>query len=299
MNEGKVSMTWGGRRISLEGKASIRNLKDPRMQKERKILIALQGPRSRQMLSQAAGKDGVRLSRMRKFEIGGFSIDGIECFVSRTGYTGEEFGYEIFVHPAKAAAVWKLLVGLGAKPAGLGARDSTRTEAGLPLWGNELAGPDSINPIETGYGGFVKLHKPFFIGRRVLMEKGYDTGKEVVRFRMNEKGVRVPKTGDPVVNKRGKYVGAVTSCAIDSQGYLLGLAYVDKRYNREGEQIGIFSLPEKVPPGKTMDELTPGDQVLLHDEATVLTRFPTPEDKETWRGKSARVTTFMDLAQTE
>jgi len=110
----------------------------------------------------------------------------------------------------------------------------------------------------------------------------------VIRFRMNEKGVRVPKTGDPVVNKRGKYIGVVTSCTIDSQGYLLGLACVDGRYNRPGEQIGIFALPEKVPPCKSMDELTAGDQVLLHEAATVLTRFPTPEEKETWRGRSAQ-----------
>jgi hypothetical protein len=56
----------------------------------------------------------------------------------------------------------------------------------------------------------------------------------------------------------------------------------------------------KVPPGKAMDELSAGEQVLLHDEATVLTRFPMPEEKETWRGRPARkVTTFMDLAQTE
>jgi glycine hydroxymethyltransferase len=103
-----------------------------------------------------------------------------------------------------------------------------------------------------------------------------------------------------VVNKRGKYIGVVTSCAIDSQGYLLGLAYVDERYNREGEQIGIFSLPGKVPPCKDMGELSAGDKVLLHDEATVLTRFPEDEEKETWRGRPAKkVTTFKDLVQTE
>jgi hypothetical protein len=75
---------------------------------------------------------------------------------------------------------------------------------------------------------------------------------------------------------------------------------VDQRYNRAGEQIGIFNVPAKAPPCKAMDELTAGDKVLLHDEATVLTRFPDDEEKETWRGRPARrVTTFMDLAQTE
>jgi hypothetical protein len=77
------------------------------------------------------------------------------------------------------------------------------------------------------------------------------------------------------------------------------LAYVDKRYNRVGEQIGLFNLPKKVPPGKAMDELTAGDQVLLHDEATVLTRFPEDEEKETWRGWPAKVAKFIDLRQTE
>jgi len=92
---------------------------------------------------------------------------------------------------------------------------------------------------------------------------------------MNEKGVRMAKLGDPVVDKRGKYIGRVTSCALDSEGFQIGLAYVDRKYNREGTQIGIIPLPHgKVPPTKSMEELSLGDKMLLQEWATVLTRFP-------------------------
>ncbi|HID61229.1 MAG TPA: aminomethyl transferase family protein [Anaerolineae bacterium] len=306
VNEGRVLIDREHPDKKVLSKAILRNLKDPSSGERRRIDLALQGPRSLAILQSLTDDRKVKdaLARVRRTDLIEVELAGLDLVIARTGYCGEEVGYEIFVHPDQASALWNLLLEegkpFGLQPTGLACRDSTRTEAGLPLYGHELAGPFGINPIEAGFSGYVKLHKPFFIGRRALMEKGYNTGKEVVRFRMNEKGVRVPKTGDPVVNKRGKYIGVVTSCAIDSQGYLLGLAYVDKRYNREGERIGIFALPGKVPPGKSMDELTAGDRVLLHDEATVLTRFPTPEEKETWRGKPAKkVTTFMDLVQTE
>ena len=214
VNEGKVSLTYGGRKVKLEGKADIRNLKDPQAQSDRKMLIALQGPKSRQMLSQVVTKEHAKFMRMKKFEIGEFSVKGTPCFLSRTGYTGEDIGYEIFVHPQKAAATWKLLLSLGAKPAGLGARDSTRTEAGLPLWGHELAGPDGISPIEAGYGMFVKLHKPFFVGRDEMMRQALDRKRDVVRFKIDKKGARVVRRGDAVATKEGEIIGEVTSSVI-------------------------------------------------------------------------------------
>jgi glycine hydroxymethyltransferase len=314
VNEGRVLSDREHPDKEVLGKAILRDLKDPSSGERQRVDLALQGPQSLAILQSLTDDQKVKdaLDRVRRtdlieVELAGPSTgsgQGFDLVIARTGYCGEEVGYEIFVHPDRAVAFWNLLLEkgkpFGLQPTGLACRDSTRTEAGLPLYGHELAGPFDINPIEAGFSGYVKLHKPFFIGRQALMEKGYDTGKEVVRFRMNEKGVRVPKTGDPVVNKRGKYIGVVTSCAIDSHGYLLGLAYVDKRYNREGEQIGVFPLPGKVPPCKAMDELTAGDKVLLHDEATVLTRFPDDEEKETWRGRpTKRVTTFKDLVQTE
>jgi glycine hydroxymethyltransferase len=103
---------------------------------------------------------------------------------------------------------------------------------------------------------------------------------------MVERGVRMPKTGDPVVNRRGRAVGWVTSAAVDVDGRILGLAYIESRYHREGDQIGIFSLPSR--PMTERDnkaDLEPGDKIQLPDSATILTRFPEDEERSHWRGE--------------
>jgi glycine hydroxymethyltransferase len=166
----------------------------------------------------------------------------------------------------------------GIKPCGLAARDSTRTEAGLPLYGHELAGPFDVSPAEAGFPGYVKYHKPFFIGRDVLLAQDLKRKRELIRWRMDQKGVRRPNTGDPVVNRRGQVIGYVTSCSIDVEGFLLGLAIVNRRYTEEGTPIGIFVLPARAQTEKQKPDLDMGDKVLLPIDATVLPRFP---DKET------------------
>jgi len=176
-------------------------------------------------------------------------------------------------------ALWNLLLDrgadLGVKPCGLGARDSTRTEAGLPLYGHELAGEHNINPIEAGYGAFVKLHKPFFIGRAAMVRAAEERRREIVRFQMKEKGVRAVRSGFPVVSARGVYAGVVTSCTL-VEGVQTGMALVDRAYAREGTPLFIFPLPHdgKAPPEKPKSELGPGDKVLLADAAVVVSRFP-------------------------
>jgi glycine hydroxymethyltransferase len=131
--------------------------------------------------------------------------------------------------------------------------------------------------MEAGFSSYVKLHKPYFVGRNALVEHGYDTGRKVIRFRMRDKGVRVAKLGDPVTDRRGRVIGYVTSCSLDQEGYLLGLAIVEERYNRPGMPIGVFNLPARARPEKAPEELEPGDRVLLHDDAVVLSRFPVKE----------------------
>ena len=210
-------------------------------------------------------------------------------FIARTGYTGEDIGYEIFVHPDRAVAFWETLLEagkpFGIQPTGLAARDSTRTEAGLPLYGHELAGHFGISPTGAGFAGYVKLHKPYFIGRAAHIEREKTRTMQVVRFRMNERGVRMPKTGDPVISKKGQAIGYVTSAAVDVDGIILGLAYVGSRYSKPGEEIGIYALPPKPlveKPNKA--ELAPGDKVSLPDTATLLPRFPDKAERAHWRG---------------
>lgn len=138
--------------------------------------------------------------------------------ISRTGYTGEDIGYELYLHPEDAPFIWNLILEKGkelkVKPCGLGARDSTRVEAGLPLHGHELAGRYQISSVEAGYEPFVKFHKPFFIGRKALLGKDRRREKKIVRFRLKFSHGRMVRPEDPIVDKRGKYIGKVTSCAL-------------------------------------------------------------------------------------
>lgn len=97
---------------------------------------------------------------------------------------------------------------------------------------------------------------------------------------MNERGVRMTKLGDVVVDKRGKYIGRVTSSALDSERFQTGLAYVDRKTNREGTQIGIVSVPQrKSSPTKPVEEMAIGDKLPLYERATVLSRFPLKKDR--------------------
>ncbi len=260
--------------VQVEAPATLRNLKDPASGEREKRDIALQGPASLPtLLALADGQEfRIALSRLRRTDLTEGSLAGIPVVIARTGYTGEEWGYEIFVHPDQAPVLWDKILEAGerygVRPAGLGARDSTRTEAGLPLYGHELAGPFNISPVEAGFAGYVKYHKPFFVGRDALLarEKGRD--REVVRFRVAEKGVRRLQTGDPVVNRKGQLVGHVTSCSIDVEGYLVGMAIVKKQYNVPGTEIAVFPLG-----GKSLEEATGADRAVLPVAATVLTRF--------------------------
>jgi len=279
VNERRVVIDRDRPWVQVEAQATLRNLKDPASGERQKRDIALQGPASLPTLQALTGDPELQaaLARVRRTDLIECQLAGLPLIIARTGYCGEEWGYEIMVHPNDAVRLWEAILEagepLGVRPVGLAARDSTRTEAGLPLYGHELAGPLGISPIEAGFPGYVKYHKPFFVGRDALLAGEEGRTRAVIRFRVHQKGVRRPHTGDPVVNKKGQLIGQVTSCSIDTAGYLLGLAIVEKRYNVPETPIAIFPLG-----GKSLDEaLLRGKRVTLPVEATVLTRFPERE----------------------
>jgi glycine hydroxymethyltransferase len=119
----------------------------------------------------------------------------------------------------------------------------------------------------------VKTSKPWFIGRQAFLEQERSRKGEVVRFRFDEKGVRMAHNGDPVVDRRGRVIGTVTSCAVDREGYLLGQAYLERKSAVEGTPIAVFQGAPKEA-GKPPSEMQMGERVVVPTAATVLSRFP-------------------------
>jgi glycine hydroxymethyltransferase len=270
---------------------AIRDLRAPEIGDERRVDLALQGPASRSILLALGGDQETlyRLRRLRRTEVmqGNLAAhqdasqkglrEGFHLIIARTGYTGESEGYELFVHPDQATSLWKALMAagepFGLKPIGLAARDSLRIEAGLPLYGHELAGPLNLGPGDANFAGYVKAYKPFFVGRRSFMAHEKERDSVVVRFRMVERGVRVPQQGDPVVSLKGRVIGQVTSCSIDTKGHLVGQAYIKTDHAQPGTTIALFQTA-RVWASKPRDALNVGDQIQLHDRGVILSRFP-------------------------
>lgn len=257
----------------------LKNLRDPREHQDMRVDIALQGPKSRDILLALGCEPTTakRVKALKRTELCEAVIGGFDLIVSRTGYTGEKMAFELFVHPEQASALWNELMKagepLGLKPCGLGARDSLRTEAGLPLYGHEMGGDQNLGVAEAGFGSYVKTYKPWFIGRDPFINKELKRNGVVVRFRFPEKGVRMAHNGDPVMDVKGRVIGMVTSCAIDKDGLLTGQAYIEVRYAIEGTPIYIFQGAPKLS-GKAPADLTVGDKVTLPAHAEVVSRFP-------------------------
>ncbi len=257
----------------------LRNLRDPKAGKDMRVDIALQGPKSRDILL-SLGVDAStqkRIMKLKRTELCDAIVGGFDLVVSRTGYTGEKMAFELFIHPDKAVDFWNALMKagepFGLKPCGLGARDSLRTEAGLPLYGHEMGGDMNLGVAEAGFGAYVKVYKPWFVGRKAFIEREAKRQTVVVRFRFPEKGVRMAHNGDPVMDRKGKVVGVVTSCAIDMEGFLTGQASIDLKAAEDGAQLTVFQSAPKVA-GKPPSELRIGDRVNLPTPIFIVSRFP-------------------------
>jgi glycine hydroxymethyltransferase len=269
VREGKVSIDLEKPWVKAPGRAEIRlrNLRAASSGADQRVDLALQGPKSRDILL-ALGCDAATSRRVRSLartELCDAMLGGIDVIVSRTGYTGEPMSFELFAHPDQAAALWNALLAagtpLGLKPAGLGARDSLRTEAGLPLYGHEMAGPLGLSVGQAGFDSYVKTHKPWFVGRAAFLAQEKARTGEIARFRFNRRGVRMAHPGDSVLDANGKAIGTITSCAIDSERFLVGQAYLPFAHLAEGTPIQIvYATGDTGPAAGT-------------EPATVLSRF--------------------------
>ncbi|MCK4627454.1 MAG: glycine cleavage system aminomethyltransferase GcvT [Sedimentisphaerales bacterium] len=223
----------------------IRDLRDPKQTSDCRVDLAMQGPASEAILLSLADETvKQKIKQLEPFRFIETNVQGIDLIISRTGYTGAKVGYELFVHPDQTPRLWGLLLEkggpLGLKPCGLGARDSLRIEAGLPLYGHELAGEYNISPFAAGYGWAVKLDKDFFIGRDRMRHESTTYKMAVQRLELpGERGVRPVRPGDAVLTNGGDCAGWVLSCAKAGKKQI-ALTWLARNKVKTNDSIGIY-----------------------------------------------------------
>ncbi|HTJ46754.1 MAG TPA: glycine cleavage system aminomethyltransferase GcvT [Kofleriaceae bacterium] len=203
-------------------------------------LIAVQGPKAVGVVDQLAGGG---LASSGSFTFHDATIAGVKVMAARTGYTGED-GFELACPAADAVTVWNALMDaatpLGGLPIGLGARDTLRLEAKLPLYGNDI--DDTTSPLEAGLGWAVKLDRHAFLGRDALVaQKAAGLTRALVGFTIEGGERAIARHGYDVLDgPRGQKIGTVTSGGpgISVPGSI-GMAYVPIALAREGQQITI------------------------------------------------------------
>jgi len=264
---------------SLGRNVILRNLHDEAAGKDQRVDIALQGQLSKEILIQIGfdEEDIQKISNLARTKLCHTQWGNHDLIVSRTGYTGEKMAFEIFIHPNYSIQLWEKLIEVGTphglKPCGLGARDSLRTEAGLPLYGHEMGGIFNLGVAEAGFGSYVKTHKPWFIGRSAFLLNEKSRNSKIIRFCFEEKRTRIAHLGDLVFNAKGKNIGFVTSCAIDKEGFLTGQAFIENKSTIIDTPIFIY---QKTDSQKSINfsKIKEGDKIALPSKARVIKRFP-------------------------
>jgi len=176
-------------------------------------LIAVQGPKAVEIVAPLCNIDAGAAAELKYYFCAEGLVDGVRAVVARTGYTGED-GFELFIDGSEAPRLWRRLLEVGARhglePAGLGARDMLRLEAGMPLYGFELT--EDLSPLAGGQSWAVKMNKPSFVGKEALAAQlAADDYLRVAGFVLEG---RVPaRTGYPVF-RDGERIGEVRSASI-------------------------------------------------------------------------------------
>jgi len=201
--------------------------------------LALQGPLAQDILGELTASE---VSQLKFFwAVRDVEVAGVPCLISRTGYTGED-GFELYCPAERAVELWRALLAAGEPrglvPVGLGARDTLRFEACLPLYGNEL--DETTDPLAARLGYFVRFDKGDFIGRQALLKvKEEGPTKCLVGFELIDRGI--PRHGYAIYDAQGEQrLGVVTSGAPSpTLGKPLGLGYVPPAYAKVGTELTI------------------------------------------------------------
>jgi glycine cleavage system T protein (aminomethyltransferase) len=210
-------------------------------------LIAVQGPKAVGLVDKLAGG---ALSELTSFTFATATIAGVPCIAARTGYTGED-GFELACLNDDAPKLWTALVEAGGLPIGLGARDTLRLEAKLPLYGNDL--DDDHTPLEAGLGWAVKLDRTFLGVEALRAQKQQGLTRQLAGFRIADDQRAIARHGYAVVDRaRGAggeaVIGTVTSGGPGiSVGGAIGLAYLPVAQAAAGTQLTIDCRGKDIP----------------------------------------------------
>ncbi len=236
VNASNVARAWE-HIVDQKGGANVR-LKDI---SDEVGLLALQGPSAQALLQPLTD---TRLDDIGYYRFAVGRINGAQCFISRTGYTGED-GFELYCRERDTVALWQALTAAGARPIGLGARDSLRLEMGYALYGHDI--DDTITPLEAGLGWIVKLDKgsPFTGDRALREQKLRGVTRKLVGFRLDGRGF--PRHGYPVyVN--GRDVDVVRSGTMSpSLGQAIGTTYLPADAAKVGTRFEVECRGERIP----------------------------------------------------
>ncbi len=198
-------------------------------------LVAWQGPQAASLLPPGT----TATDAIPYFGFAAGKVAGVDALISRTGYTGED-GFELFVDADRVGSVWDALLESGrpggALPAGLGARDATRLEAALRLYGNDM--DETVNPYEAGLGWVVKLDKGEFSGRAALV-KVKEEGPKRRLVGLSLQPSSIPRHG-AAVSSQGRQIGTITSGTHSFfLGHPIALALVEGPSFRVGDSLGV------------------------------------------------------------
>jgi len=200
---------------------------------EQTVMLAVQGPASAGHMARLIGPEVAALDKRACTEL---PFMGVKLFVSRTGYTGED-GFEIVTSVEAGRAIWRQLVAEGVEPCGLGARDTLRLEAALPLWGHDI--DETTNPYEAGLGWVVSLDDGAeFAGRAALQRiKAAGVTRKLAHLRATDRGVI--RDGYAVLSS-GDAVGTVTSGGFSpTLGVSIAMAYLPVELCAEGTELAV------------------------------------------------------------
>jgi aminomethyltransferase len=220
------------------GNVEVRNLSDAT------ALVAVQGPKALEILQKLTP---LNLSGIKYYWFTQGKVQGQDAVVSRTGYTGED-GFEVYLPPQHAAALWNALLEagtpLGLLPCGLGARDTLRLEAKMALYGNDI--DDRHTVLEADLGWILKLEKGDFIGKAALAkQKAQGVARKLVGFEMTGRGIA---RSHYAIVKGGKPIGEVTSGGpAPWLSTNIGLGYVAAEHSAVGTEFEILVRDNPVP----------------------------------------------------